>query len=187
MRKILMMATVLYALYSCNTSERIEMSKNPVKGFYSTQPATKWEESLVSGNGTMGVMIEGSPYSEAIVFNHAVVYLPLHKPLKPVSQGKHLTEIRQMMLDGKYEEASQFVVDIANSERYNRKHATDPFIPGFRMHLSSDSSEIKEYLRNVNFSTGEVEVKWQDERGVYSRKTFVSRPDNVVVIRLRSQ
>ncbi len=186
MKRILISGIVFLLLTVVGKAEKIEMSKVPERGFYSTRSAKQWEESLVSGNGTMGVMVEGNPYHESIVFNHALLYLPIHKPIKPVSQGKHLQEIRQMMLDGKYTEASQFVVDLANSEGYTGKHATDPFIPAFRMNIVSDSSEIKDYTRTVDFTTGEIEVKWNDKKGVFSRQVFISRPDNVVVIRLRS-
>ena len=120
------------------------------------------------------------------MFNHALLYLPLHKPLKPVSQGKYLNEIRQMMLEGKFGEASRFVVDLANSEGYTGKHATDLFIPAFRLDIYGDSTKVADYRRTVDFSTGEVEVKWQDKRGTFSRQFFVSRPDNVIVIRLKS-
>lgn len=58
----------------------------------------------------------GDPYRESIVLNHALLYLPIHSPRKPVSQGKNLEKIQQMMLDGKYTEASKFIVDLANSE-----------------------------------------------------------------------
>lgn len=185
MKKIFVLGVTLLLFMGCKV-ERIEMTEVPERGFYSTRPAQKWEESLVTGNGTMGVMVEGRPYSESVVFNHALLYLPLNSPLKPVSQGKHLEEIRQMMLKGKYEEASRFVVTLANSEGYHGKHATDPFVPAFRMNIVSDSAEIKNYVRTVDFTTGEIEVKWEDKNGVFSRQTFISRPDNVIVMRLRS-
>lgn len=39
---------------------------------------------------------------------------------------------------------------------------------------------IRGYGRTVNFATGETSVGWRDDRGVFIRKLFVSRPDNVV-------
>mgnify|MGYP002948446841 CR=1 FL=1 len=87
----------------------------------------------------------GDPYRESIVLNHALLYLPIHSPRKPVSQGKNLEKIQQMMLDGKYTEASKFIVDLANSEGYQGKHATDLFVPAFQFNISSDTSSVKEY------------------------------------------
>ena len=185
MKKIIVLTTALLILWSCS-NQSINISDTPKRGFHSSRPALRWEESLVTGNGTMGVMVAGNPYNEAIVFNHALLYLPLYQPLKPVSQGRHLEKIRKMMLDHKFAEASRFVVDLANSEGYRGKHATDCFVPAFRMNMASDSSEVKEYARTVNFATGEVEVKWKDNNGTFSRQTFVSRPDNLIIIRLRS-
>jgi len=166
--------------------QRTDLKSVPERGFYSGRAAQKWEEYLVTGNGTMGAMLAGSPYKEAVVFNHSLLFLPIHTPIKPVSQGAQLAEIRQMMLDGKYGEASRFVVDLANSEGFSVKHASDPFIPAFQLNLVSDSSVVKEYARTVDFSSGEIEVKWQDNNGQFYRKTFISRTDNVVVIKLSS-
>ena len=183
---VLFILFLALAVFTGCKTEQIEISEVPERGFYSTRPAQQWEESLVTGNGIMGAMVEGHPYDESIVFNHALLYLPIHKPLKPVSQGKYLEEIQQMMLEGNYTEASQFIVNLANLEGYNGKHATDPFVPAFRVHITGDSTRLEEYKRSVNFSTGEVEVKWKDTNGTFSRKVFISRPDNIVVIRLRS-
>lgn len=185
MKKILCFCIVLLALFSCKETV-IDVSKIPEKGFHSSRPAKTWEESLVTGNGTMGTMIAGSPYSEAVVFNHALLYLPLHAPLKPVSQGKHLEKIQKMMLDKKFAEASRFVVDLSLSEGYIAKHATDCFIPAFQLNIVSDSSTVKQYARTVDFTSGEVEVKWEDNNGTFSRRTFISRTDNVVVMQIRS-
>lgn len=185
MNRILLIGAISLFLTGCHRAN-IDVLKFPAKGFYSERPARTWEESLVTGNGIMGVMVAGRPYSESVVINHALLYLPLYAPLKPVSQGAHLEEIRRMMLNGQYDEASRFVVDLSHQEGYGRKRATDPFIPAFRLNINSDSCEIKKYARTVDFTTGEVEVKWEDGNGTFSRKTFISRPDNVIVIRMRS-
>ena len=43
---------------------------------------------------------------------------------------------------------------------------------------------VHDYLRTIDFESGEVKVRWADSAGVWERRTFVSRPDNVVVQRL---
>lgn len=168
---------------------------SPVKDFYSERPADSWTEALVTGNGVMGAMVEGNPYSENITVNHADLYLPINPVMMPPSQGKHLSEIRRMMMDGQYREAAQFVTDLANSEGYNVKHATDPFVPAFRISLSdagksmggeADSLSYRDYSRSVDFETGEVCVRWSDSNGRFERRTFVSRTDNVIVISLKA-
>lgn len=184
--KIIAFAAALSLSASC-TAERIELNDTPERGFYSTRPAAMWEESLVTGNGTMGAMIAGYPYHESIVLNHALLYMPLHEPHTPVSQGKHLDEIRRMMLADKFGEASQWVVDQSVKEGFDMGiHYTDPYIPAFQLSLSGDSLAVEDYVRTVDFTTGEVEVKWRDSNGIYSRQVFVSRPDSVVAIRLRA-
>lgn len=173
-------------LYLNIHAQKTDVSHVPEKGFYSERPARKWEESLVTGNGEMGAMVAGGPFKEKIVFNHALLYLPLYPTLKPVSQGDHLEEIRQLTLEGKYSEASQLVVELSHTEGYGRKRATDPFIPAFQLNVIGDSTKTINYSRTVDFTSGEVEVKWQDKNGVFSRKLFVSRPDNVIAMKLTS-
>ena len=40
----------------------------PERGFVSMQPATTWEEGLISGNGTIGANVFGRPVNETIIF-----------------------------------------------------------------------------------------------------------------------
>lgn len=155
--------------------------------FWSQRPAGRWEESLVTGNGIMGAMVEGNPYREHVVLNHSLLFLPINPIMMPPSQGKHLDEIRQMMLGGRFEEASQLLVDIATEEGYVGKHNSDLFVPACRLAISTDSvSPTRNYRRSVDFRTGVCRIEWQDGRGSYVRETFVSRADNVVVMRLRA-
>ena len=155
--------------------------------FWSQRPAGRWEESLVTGNGIMGAMVEGNPYREHVVLNHSLLFLPINPIMMPPSQGRHLDEIRQMMLGGRFEEASQLLVDIATEEGYVGKHNSDLFVPACRLAISTDSvSPTRNYRRSVDFRTGVCRIEWQDGRGSYVLETFVSRADNVVVMRLRA-
>jgi hypothetical protein len=43
------------------------------------------------------------------------------------------------------------------------------------------SASIEDYLRTVDFESTEVKVHWTDKYGGWVRRTFTSRPDNVVV------
>jgi hypothetical protein len=53
---------------------------------------------------------------------------------------------------------------------------------GFSMRLDFPSApSVKDYLRTVDFESTEVKVHWTDERGEWIRRTFTSRPDNLVV------
>ena len=165
-------------------AEEISISSAPQRGVYSTRPAQNWEEALVTGNGIMGAMVEGKPYHESIIFNHAELFLPLNEPHRPVSQGKHLKKVRQMLFNNEYAAASQFIVDLAESEGFNGIHWSDPYFPAFKLNITSKEEETKGYARTVDFTTGEVDIKWTDPNGSFSRKVFASRPDKVCVIRL---
>ena len=45
----------------------------------------------------------------------------------------------------------------------------------------SAQGEVRGYQRAVDFETGVASVRWQDDRGEFCRRLFVSRPDDVVL------
>lgn len=186
MKKTIVLLSLLSSAMAL-MADNINISHHPQRGVYSTRPAKNWEESVVTGNGIMGAMVEGNPYREAIVFNHAQLFLPLNEPHLPPSQGKHLKEVRQMLFNDKYGEASQYIVDLATNEGFHDIHWSDPYVPAFRLNIVSDPTETNGYARTVDFTTGEVEVKWRDDNGTFSRKMFISRPDKVCVIKLTAE
>ncbi len=182
----LLIVISFFLLDSCNRADEISIEDVPERGFMSNRPASSWEEALVTGNGIMGAMVMGFPYSDTIIVNHAELYMPLHKPLKPVPQGKNLEKIRSMMLNGQYGEASRFVVGLSHEKGWKHKRWTDPYIPAFNITIDMVKDSLKDYARTVNFQTGEAEVKWTDSKGTFSRKTFVSREDNLIVTSISS-
>ena len=155
----------------------------PTRGFVSSRPADTWENALVSGNGKFGALVMSQPLDETIIFNHARLFMPLNKPLPPVDTASHLPEIRRMLAEGQYQRAADYVVELSHKEGYGGKRWTDPFIPAFDLRVKmSAQGEVRGYQRAVDFETGVASVRWQDDRGEFCRRLFVSRPDDVVVL-----
>ena len=178
---VLLSAIILFSLHT--DAQQTHTKSSPERGFVSSTPATYWEQALVSGNGKYGALVFGQPVDETIILNHARLFMPVHEPLTPVNTGVHLPEIRQMLADGQYQKAADFVVALSKAEGFGGKRWTDPFIPAFNIRVIMPASgEIKNYARSVDFSTGETSVKWTDEKGTYQRRLFVSRADDAIVL-----
>lgn len=184
--KITLLITVLFAFVPNQkkiTAADLSVLKVPERGFVSARPAERWEQALISGNGKMGAMVMSRPLEEIIILNRAGLFMPLHKPLPPVNTAGHLTEIRKMISDGRYQEAADYVVELSHKEGWGAKRWTDPYIPAFDLLVNMEvKGDVKQYMRSVDFQTGEAAVRWEDERGEFMRRLFVSRPDNVVVL-----
>lgn len=162
------------------------LAQVPERGFWSSKPADTWEQALASGNGTMGALVMGQPLDETIILSHARLYLPLCKPLPPVDTASRLTEIRRLFADGEYQRAADLVVEQSRKEDYGNKRWTDPFIPACDLKVAAPAQgEVKDYRRTVDFRTGVATVQWEDERGAFERRLFVSRPDNVVALSIK--
>lgn len=153
----------------------------------SAAPAAKWEEALVTGNGRLGAMVFGGTAEERIVFNHERLYEPLYADVQEPPKVAHaLPEVRRRLLAGRPDEARRVFAEAAREAGFEELRWTDPYHPAMAMRISQDQAgEPDVYTRGVDFRTGEVTVFWRDELGVHERQTFVSRPDNVVVQRLR--
>lgn len=156
---------------------------NPARGFVSYQPPDTWENALVSGNGKFGALVMGQALDETIIFNHARLFMPLNQPLPPVDTASHLQEIRGFMAEGQYQRAADYTVELSHKEGWGGKRWTDPFIPAFDLRVKmAQKGAVLGYERSVDFETGVASVRWQDDRGEFRRRLFVSRPDDAVVL-----
>ena len=182
--KFLMM--IFLSLAAClwgKTANNLPSIVFPDRGFISSTAAVRWEHALITGNGKMGAMVYGRPLEEVIILNRAGLFMPLNKPLPPVDTASHLSEIRKMISDGEYQKAADFVVELSKKEGWTDKRWTDPFVPAFDLLVNMDANgPVKNYLRSVDFQTGQASVQWEDEKGKFIRRLFVSRPDNIVVL-----
>lgn len=106
-------------------------------GFFSERPATNWEEYLISGNGTMGLIVAGTPYNEELIMNHTELFLPIHEPLIPPSQGNHFATIREMMMKGDYQGAADMVVSTSHADVFGAKRQSDLFVPAFTLSIKA--------------------------------------------------
>jgi hypothetical protein len=54
----------------------------PLHGTVSTVPAARWEQSVLAGNGNMGVALAGSPQHDVLIGDHCKLWLPAGAPCK---------------------------------------------------------------------------------------------------------
>ncbi len=155
----------------------------PERGFVSVTPAETWEQGLISGNGNMGANVMSRPIDETIIFTHSGLFLPQGPPTMPRDQSSRLFEIRRLIDQGLYKQATQLQFDLSGQEDFMYP---DPFVPAFDMGIKMNSDkEIGDYVRSVNFQNGESTVHWSDSKGSYERKLFVSRADGIVVLQIK--
>lgn len=164
----------------------------------SGQPSTNWGDALISGNGRQGVMVHGQPLEETIVLNHEKLWVPT-QPVKPdvPNMVSAIKQARELAKQEKWGPAASIVFNEfgkRNAEMFPEEALIRPgprfglnyVHPALYFKISvPKKGEVKNYSRTLQLDSGEVSVRWTDDRGDWQRDIFVSRPDNVVVTRLR--
>ena len=163
-------------------SERLKRNIVPRMGFCSLEPGKTVSDGVTSGNGHMNIEVTCDPYAEQILFHHESLLMPWKRPFEAPKAADVFPQVRQMVLDGKYQEAIEFAFKEMNKGPIKQNTGPHPTVPAFMMHLDfPKTASVKDYLRTVDFESSEVKVHWSDERGEWVRQTFTSRPDDVVV------
>jgi alpha-L-fucosidase 2 len=167
---------------SMSLAERLKRKVVPRNGFCSLEPGKTVSDGLTSGNGHMNIEVTCDPYTEQILFHHESLLIPWKRPLEAPKAANVFPQVRQLVLDGKYQEAIELAFKEMNKGPIKQNTGPHPVAPAFVMNLNvPKTAAVTDYLRTVNFETSEVKVHWNDERGEWVRSTFTSRPDDVVV------
>ncbi|HTJ79385.1 MAG TPA: glycoside hydrolase N-terminal domain-containing protein [Rariglobus sp.] len=155
---------------------------NPQRGGFSHEypkDYSGWPEALVAGNGEIGIMVLGNPLNETVVFNDRGFNLSTGttRSFDQVSDAD-LAFIRDNCAAGNFMAADK----LAAEAPHYKGGGDGSRHPGYGMFIDiPPAGEIRGYSRACDFRTGEITVRWTDDRGDWVRKAFVSRKDNVDV------
>ena len=156
----------------------------PRHGTVSIKPARKWEDALAAGNGIMGALLFGDPRHETLIANHCKLWLPLGSREILPDMGNVLPEMRRIIGEKGYGAGQNFFLETARKQGWGGQLVwTDKFHPGFFLNIDEpEDGPISDYARIENFAAGEVRVRWHAPQGDFTRRMFVSVPDNVIVV-----
>ena len=156
----------------------------PRHGTVSIQPAHQWEDALAAGNGIMGALLYGDPRHDTVIADHCKLWLPAGSREILPDMGAVLPEMRKVIGEQGYDAGQKFFLATARKQGWGGNLVwTDAFHPGFFLNIDQpEDGPITRYARVENFATGEVWTQWHTHAGGFSRRMFVSKPDNVVVV-----
>lgn len=162
----------------------------------SRAPALRWEDALVSGNGSLGIMALGRPLDELIVVNHEKLWVPpTDTAPEPPELAEAWVEARRIAAERRYRDADLSIVERARAwcaERFGKTGLVagvrlpyERVHPGFHLHVDgSTAGAIGQYRRVMDLETGELSVSWTDLRGEWLRRAFVSRAHDAIVLEI---
>ena len=148
--------------------------------WYGKPAADKWEsqESLPIGNGYMGAEIFGGVADERIQFNECTLWKGKPHDYVRDGAGDALDQIRQLVFEGKDKEVAPIVREKFLSDPV-RQMAYQPF-GDLRLHFP-DHDDATHYRRELNLHTAIATVSYDVGDVTYTRRTFASYPDHVIV------
>ena len=172
---------------SLPVSSALAADDPPARGTWTAQPATRWEAGFLTGNGRMGAIVFGQPADETIVLNHCRMYRPLGSREIVPDLTDRMDEARQAAKTGGPGGFHNFVRQRCHELGWRSIIWTDPFHPAgvLKLAMKDPPKDARDYRMSEDFMTGEVAVRWDDSRGTWQRRLFVSRPDNVAVLALQ--
>lgn len=116
----------LFILVSCDRQLQPAQEKDQALKLWYQQAAEKWTDALPIGNGRLGGMIFGRPEQERIQFNEETLWTGEPRDYHREGAVEYLPQIRQLLFEGKQEEAEkvaaeQFMGRRSNEENYDEQ------------------------------------------------------------------
>lgn len=140
-----------------------------------------WRDGMVSGNGEIGYVTSGEPYSDAFIFQNIFFNYPSSQPREiPKELTAQLEEARENVFNLN----DEWKILDANGNVRGRTFFYS-FHPGHQLRLNSAYTEKEtDYIRWTNYETGETGVKFTDKYGEWKRVSFTSGADGVSITKL---
>ena len=161
-----------------------------LKLWYS-RPAEHWTDALPIGNSRMGAMVFGGVEQETLQLNEETFWAGgPHNNLNP--KGRYaLDNIRQLVFNDKFAEAQKMIDENFNTPQNGMRFL--PFgnvilnfnyKPGASLPLVGDGGKL--YYRDLNIENATSTVRYKVGEVEYTRTTFASLADDVIVMRIEA-
>ena len=155
-------------------------------------PATRFTQSLPLGNGRLGAMVFGGVAQERIVLNESSLWSGSPQDADRPDAAKYLPEIRQLLLEGKNAEAEKVVYEhftcqgpgSARARGKDVQYGSYQTLGNLKINFTAGDNGVSRYRRELDLENAIARVQYEHDGVKYSRETFVSAPDQVVVVRL---
>jgi alpha-L-fucosidase 2 len=154
---------------------------SPSTTLWYTRPATSWPEALPLGNGRLGAMVFGGLAEERLQVNEDSLWTGSPHEYQHEGAAKHLPELRRLLAEGKQKEAEalatkEFMSLPLNQEAYQPCGDVLIALPGH--------DKATAYRRELDLDSAVARVRYESGGTVFTRETFSSHPDQVIVQRL---
>lgn len=168
----------LLPIYVAMASLSVTAVGEDMKLWYES-PASKWEEALPLGNGRIGAMVFGNPLEELYQLNEETLWSGGPSDRNNPEAKAALPAIRKAVNDGDYALARQLWKDNAQGPYTAR------YLPMADMRISMhQTGEPVEVYRELDLSTATATVSYVVDGIRFKRISFISYPDQVMVVRV---
>ena len=164
----------------CLTAMSFAQNKGELKLWYNT-PAKLWVEALPLGNGRIGAMVYGDPVHEQFQLNEETIWggSPYNNT-NPLAKDA-LSEIRQLIFEGKNAEAQKLCGPSICSQGANGM----PYQTLGSLHLDFENiDKYENYYRELDIENATSKTTFSTNGINYTREAFTSFPDQLLIIRL---
>lgn len=169
---------VLLLFVACSPQK--EKPSGDLKLWYNTE-AKVWEEALPLGNGRIGAMVFGNPLDELYQLNEETLWSG--EPVdgnNPKAQSI-LPLIRKAINEGDYKKAELLWKNNAQGP-YSARYLP---LADLRLKMLSEGN-VTNFYRDLNISNAVTPVTFEVSGVKYTRTSFISYPDQVMVVRIEA-
>ena len=146
------------------------------------KPATDWHEALPIGNSHMGAMVFGGTQREELQLNEETFWSGSPHDNNPTEARQHLEQVRQYIFNNEEEKAHELINKYFVKKPYGMKY----LLLGSMTVDFPDVKEVSNYRRELNLGTAMHEVSYVAGGVTYTRRTFASLADNVMVMHIKA-
>lgn len=174
-----------WSMMSCSAGSDAESSAekdDPYLKIWFTEPAQYWEEALPLGNGRQGMMVFGGVQTERLQLNDLTLWSGGPKQWNNPKAVTVLPQVREAIFEEDYGRADSLW-----------KQAQGPYVARYLtlgslfLNFGIDSTQTSEYYRDLNLNNAIATVRYKMAGNTYTRESFISYPDKVMVVKLNSQ
>lgn len=187
-KKLLSLALILLVFGSC------QKTPSETWNIIYTKPASIWEECIPLGNGHLGMMPDGGVDQETIVLNDITLWSGAPNDDSNPLALQSLPEIQHLLIEGRNNEAQALMYEtfVCGGEGSGQGQGAHVPYGCYQtlgnltiefQHPSSDS--ITHYKRELSLDRAITTVSYDKGDDHYFREAFISRTDDVAVLRLK--